>query len=60
MNSLAGNPELSIVPVLKKLKNSRVIRSEALFTGDREILIQHRNEYYRLMITKAGKLILNK
>lgn len=38
----------------------RVLNSEELFTGSREILIQHRNDYYRLKITKTGKLILNK
>jgi len=35
-------------------------RSEELFSGKREILIEHEGAYYRLLITKAGKLILNK
>ena len=38
----------------------RVIKSEELFQGMREILIEHINEQYRLLITKSGKLILNK
>ncbi len=38
----------------------RILHSHELFTGNREILIEHKNEFYRLMITKAGKLILNK
>lgn len=38
----------------------RVVRSEDLF-GDRSlVLIKHRNDWYRLMITKQGKLILTK
>lgn len=36
------------------------IRSEDLFQGSREIVIEHAQEKYRLIITKAGKLILNK
>ena len=38
----------------------RVVRSEDLFGSDREIAILHGGSYYRLQITKAGKLILNK
>ena len=37
-----------------------VIPSTELFNGKREILIQHGQELYRLRVTKAGKLILNK
>lgn len=44
----------------EKKASARIFRSEELFTGEREILIQHNSEYYRLMITKTGKLILNK
>lgn len=35
-------------------------RSEELFRGQREITIEHSGTVYRLRITKAGKLILNK
>ena len=34
--------------------------SEELFKGGREIEIQHQNVSYRLIITKTGKLVLNK
>ena len=38
----------------------RTVRSEDLLQGAREVLIQHGQETYRLRLTKAGKLILNK
>jgi len=38
----------------------RAVRSEDLLRGAREVLIQHGQETYRLRLTKAGKLILNK
>ncbi|MBL8849719.1 MAG: hemin uptake protein HemP [Planctomycetaceae bacterium] len=38
----------------------RVVRSEDILQGAREVLIQHGAETYRLRLTKAGKLILNK
>jgi hemin uptake protein HemP len=38
----------------------KVLYSEELFAGEREIIIKHHQEYYRLKITRAGKLILNK
>lgn len=38
----------------------QVIESRALFNGRREILIDHDNELYRLIITKRGRLLLNK
>ena len=38
----------------------RVVRSEDLFQGGREVLIEHEDDHYRLLITKSGKLILNK
>ena len=38
----------------------RTVRSEDLLQGAREVLIQHGQEMYRLRLTKAGKLILNK
>ena len=34
--------------------------SEELFKGSREIEIRHQNISYRLIITKTGKLVLNK
>ena len=44
----------------KKQAARRMIKSEELFSGSSEVVIQHRLDFYRLMITKAGKLILNK
>jgi hemin uptake protein HemP len=38
----------------------RSLRSEDILQGAREVLIQHGAEIYRLRLTKAGKLILNK
>lgn len=44
----------------QEVPTKRTINSEELFRGEREVIIQHCNDYYRLLITKAGKLILNK
>lgn len=38
----------------------RVITSQQLMQGQRELLIEHSGETYRLRITRNGKLILNK
>ena len=43
-----------------KILNKRVIRSDELFQGEREIIIIHDDDYYRLFITKSKKLVLNK
>ena len=37
-----------------------VWRSEQLFDGNREVLIQHLGETYRLRQTRNGRLILQK
>ena len=37
-----------------------VLQSSSLFQGTNEVHIQHGNETYRLRMTKAGKLILQK
>lgn len=36
------------------------INSEDLFKGAREVLIRHRDEIYRLRLTKNDRLILHK
>ena len=41
-------------------KKKRIIHSTELFQGCREVIIEHANDFYRLLVTKAGKLILNK
>jgi hemin uptake protein HemP len=38
----------------------RRIYSPALFRGDREVVIVHEGQEYRLRITRADKLILTK
>ena len=38
----------------------RTVTSEELFRGTSEIAIKHAGAFYRLKITKQGKLILNK
>lgn len=37
-----------------------VLRSEQLFGGAQEVLIEHRGALYRLKLTSLGKLILTK
>ncbi len=41
-------------------KRKRIIHSTELFRGCREVIIEHANDFYRLLVTKTGKLILNK
>jgi hemin uptake protein HemP len=36
------------------------ISSETLLAGRRQLIIQHGNERYRLMLTRSNKLILTK
>ena len=38
----------------------RAVASDDLFQGLRELVILHRNDEYRLRITRAGKLIQTK
>lgn len=37
-----------------------VVSSSELLRGQREVLIQHGGDVYRLICTKRGKLLLNK
>ena len=39
---------------------ARAITSHELFRGAREVIIIHREEEYRLRITRQGKMILTK
>ncbi len=39
---------------------NRVIDSTDLFRGEKMVLIQHHGDLYRLIVTRQGKLILNK
>jgi hemin uptake protein HemP len=40
--------------------SARVLRTQELFGGSREIWIEHEGKYYRLRITRRNKLILQK
>jgi len=44
----------------KLCENLPVYESEQLFGKQNEIIIKHRDAFYRLRITKNGKLIMNK
>jgi len=46
--------------VERALRRITVLDSAHLFTDRREVRIRHRGEFYRLLITRNGKLILNK
>lgn len=48
------------IKVKGNLAGTPAIESAALFKGTREIVIDHNGEFYRLRITRQGKLILNK
>ncbi len=48
-------------PALEEQKGLiKTFDSKELFQGSKEIVIKHHEIHYRLLITKAGKLILNK
>lgn len=46
--------------VCEKMSDVRVLRSEDLLQGQREALIIHGDQVYRLLCTRNGKLILQK
>ncbi len=39
---------------------TRVVPSDDILQGSREVLIRHAEEVYRLRVTRSGKLILHK
>lgn len=45
---------------MKKIFPVRKLQSEWLFEGEKELLIAHGDQVYRLQVTRAGKLILTK
>lgn len=47
-------------PVPAPIPSQPVLRSEQLFGGAHEVLIEHRGSVYRLKLTSLGKLILTK
>lgn len=40
--------------------SGRVLRSEEILQGSREVAIEHAGQFYRLRLTSTGKLILTK
>ena len=40
--------------------DARILRSDDLLSGRREVIIEHGTEIYRLRLTRNGKLILQK
>lgn len=44
----------------QNVASNRVVTSEVLFSGARELVIKHAGEDYRLRLTNQGKLILTK
>ena len=56
--------EAGPIPTPPHLASERVeidvLRSTELFSGRREICIDHAGQLYRLRITRSGKLILQK
>lgn len=50
----------STAPVQRRPAVPRTLASEALLRGAREIQISHRGTIYRLLETRAGKLLLNR
>lgn len=44
----------------RNVPDLREVSSQDLMQGEREIVIRHAGEAYRLSVTRAGKLILRK
>lgn len=44
----------------RNVPDLREVNSQELMQGEREIVIRHAGEAYRLSVTRAGKLILRK
>jgi len=60
-DSMSDSDELNPLPVSRDSGDRpRVLRSEELLQGAREVWIEHGSEMYRLRLTSAGKLYLTK
>ena len=59
MNNQSENPVINKTAD-EKIGAVRVVTSEMLFEGGRELVIKHRGEDYRLRLTSQEKLILTK
>lgn len=58
--SVAPSPADPTSPGILPPRADRLCRSQALFDGARELLIDHHGVLYRLRLTAQGKLILTK
>lgn len=59
MNSESSDQK-RVEPPRVALPGVRVVASDDLFEGAKEVIIIHGNEHYRLRVTRSGKLILQK
>ena len=57
---MSAPPPASPPPAPAPRTPQPVLRSEQLFAGAQEVLIEHRGALYRLKLTALGKLILTK
>ena len=57
---MTGSQDKPIEFHAPEFEGCRIVSSSELFSGHREVLIRHGKDCYRLLITRAGKLILNK
>lgn len=57
-NTLSIRPMAALQAVLKPLAPR--VRSDDLLRGNRELVIEHRGQEYRLLRTRNDRLILNK
>jgi len=61
MSNLADAPSASGQPVARAVPSDLpVLQSRDLFATQREVLIQHGTDHYRLRLTSTNKLILTK
>ena len=54
------NKEPTPAPGVDSVGGERLVRSAELFGGERQVVIEHEGERYRLQCTSKGKLILTK
>lgn len=56
-----ANPSPAAAPAAKTATSwQQIIDSATLLQGARSVTIRHNGEYYRLQVTRQGKLILTK
>lgn len=51
---------LNVAAIPAHQPDARLLQSVELFAGQREVLIAHGQEVYRLRLTRSNKLILHK